>query len=165
MSSCHIVRVWVCVYTYSDSECRAPYLCAVKPSWRGGLALAAKGAREKLHGIIGTALRSLAHAKYALQTLAATHTRVTYLLCVSKRVARFLRAGECRWVMRRTLSAVSESRECTRGTSFSPRSLRSRLAARRLPGMDLPQGMDGVVRDAILEPRRVGTRTVTWKVT
>jgi len=25
--------------------------------------------------------------------------------------------------------------------------------------------MDGVVRDAILEPRRVGTRTVTWKVT
>lgn len=49
--------------------------------------------------------------------------------------------------------------------SFSPRLASRRAAPRRLPGVDLPQGMDGVVRDAILEPLRVGTRTVTWKVT
>lgn len=48
-------------------------LTCAKPSRCGCLAPAAKGAREKLYGIIGTALRSLAHAKYALQTLATTH--------------------------------------------------------------------------------------------
>jgi len=110
----NVIRVYVylCICTVIRNA-RAPYvyLRAAKPSRRGCLALAAKGAREKLYGIIGTALRSLAHAKYALQ-------RVTYLLCVSKRVARFLQAGECRWVMRQTLSAVSESRECTRDKLF-----------------------------------------------
>jgi len=88
-----------------------------------------------------------------------------YILCVSKYIARFLQAEECWWVIRRTLSAVSESRECTWGELFPshPPSAGCRCAG--VPGVDLPQRMDGVVRDAILEPLRVGTHTVTWKVT
>lgn len=43
-------------------------------------------------------------------------------------------------------------REASFFPAFLPR-------VRGLPGVDLPQGMDDVVRDAILEPLRVGTRT------
>lgn len=99
-SSCRTCVYVICVRTcmYSDSECRSPYsLCGETKSARmSPLPQRRKGAREKLYGIIETQPAFPRARQVCFADACMRRTGVTYLLCVSKRVARFLRAGECR---------------------------------------------------------------------
>lgn len=128
--------------------------CAAKSSRRAdvsALPRRRKGAREKLYGIIGTqpAFPRAREVCFADSCYDARGSR-TYCACQSASRVSYgpENAGEScdeRFPPFRNRANAHEA--------FSSRSFPIYgLPACRLPGVDLPRGMDGVVRDAILEP-------------
>ncbi|KAL0124868.1 hypothetical protein PUN28_006614 [Cardiocondyla obscurior] len=121
-----------------------------------------EGHEEALRYYWNSFALTCSHAGYVFVVAWLRRARVTCLLCVSKRISyEPENAGEScdeRFPPFRNRSNL-------RGPELAFPRVPGFTAFARLPGVDLPRRMDGVVRDAILEPLRVGTRTATWKVT